>query len=428
MRWRGRLMVAALMAGVLAAGEARARDPRPPRPPRPPRAPRTPKPPPAPPAPPLPTNVHFTPAGTIALPGRGLALSWSPDATRIAAGGRFRDKATGLRYDTRVADVVAQALVKSFACHWFFVVATAWSANPFLGEVLADGGGDHAVKVWDPAGPGSSGCKPGQFLAADGGLQTFTEINGWITALAFSPDGRFLAGASRDRMVRVWQLAPGPGQFQVVTLLYDRNAGNFASMAWMPDGRGMVTGDRRGRIVSWDFDPDRDRWDDATIAAFAKVSYEGQPGWCGRHPAETARNVRWLDGGHGWAWNVRVAPDGSQVAGVGSDGTLSVFDAASGAVAYRTGAPEATPLHALDWSPDGALLAAGGNDRMIYVVDAASGDRYDVLAGHADVVSAVAWSPDGRTLASTAGGQRISLALLNVSTGPDQTIRLWSRD
>src|SRR5262245_46905236 len=109
---------------VLAAGLAEAREPhRPhqPRPPRPkqPKEPRDPKDP-TPPA--TPANVHFIEDvdGTIALPGRGLALAWSPDGTRIATGGRFREKATGLRYDTRIADVAARTLIKSYACHYFF--------------------------------------------------------------------------------------------------------------------------------------------------------------------------------------------------------------------------------------------------------------------------------------------------------------------
>jgi hypothetical protein len=105
---------------------------------------------PQPPAPPVkqaPVNVHLAPAGTIALPGRGLSLAWAPDGTRLAVGGHFRDKLTRLRYDTRIADVSAGALMKSFACHWFWSVSQAWVDHPDYGPLLADGGGDHAVKV-----------------------------------------------------------------------------------------------------------------------------------------------------------------------------------------------------------------------------------------------------------------------------------------
>jgi hypothetical protein len=77
--------------------------------------------------------VLLEPAGAIALPGRGLSLAWSPDGRRIAVGGHFRDKVTRLRYDTRIADVDAGVLVKSFACHWFWVVSNAWADTPTTG-------------------------------------------------------------------------------------------------------------------------------------------------------------------------------------------------------------------------------------------------------------------------------------------------------
>jgi len=201
-----------------------------------------------------PTNVLLESAGAIALPGRGLSLSWSPDGRRIAVGGHFRDKVTRLRYDTRVADVAARVLIKSFACHYFWAVSNAWIDSPDYGPLLADGGGYHAVKVWNPNGRGSTTCRPGQFLPADGALKQLGQIDGWITSLAFSPDRRWLAGASRDRTVRVWQAAPGRNAWQVVALWYDAGAGNFFSVDWSPDGRALVTGDRKGRVEVWDFD------------------------------------------------------------------------------------------------------------------------------------------------------------------------------
>jgi WD40 repeat protein len=115
-----------------------------------------------------PTNALLESAGSIALPGRGLGLAWSPDGTRIAVGGHFRDKLTRLRYDTRVADVAAGVLLKSFACHYFWAVSNAWIDSPDYGPLVADAGGDHTVKVWNPNGRGSTTCRPGQFLQGDG--------------------------------------------------------------------------------------------------------------------------------------------------------------------------------------------------------------------------------------------------------------------
>src|SRR4029450_9369166 len=118
-----------------------------------------------------PTNVHLAPAGVIAVPGRGQSLAWSPDGRRIAVGGHFREKATRLRYDTRIANVASGVLEKSFACHWYWAVAQGGVAHPGYGELLADGGGDHAVKIWNPKAHGSTKCNPGQFLVGDGALE-----------------------------------------------------------------------------------------------------------------------------------------------------------------------------------------------------------------------------------------------------------------
>jgi WD40 repeat protein len=112
------------------------------------------------------------------------------------------------------------------------------------------------------------------------------------------------------------------------------------------------------------------------------------------------------------------------VAASGADGTVSVYDAASGKVLVRE-QPGPSAFHGLAWHPGGRLLAAGGADTRIYLFDADSGDRVDTLTGHDDAVTTVAWSPDGTTLASTAGGPLIMLALVDVSAGPDQAVRLW---
>jgi WD40 repeat protein len=376
---------------------------------------------------PLPTpvvqaNVHLAPAGTIPLPGRGLALAWAPDGSAIAAGGHFKDRATGQRYDTRIADVPSLRLrTASFDCHYWWVVALAWDDNPFVGPVIADGAGDHAVKLWNADGPGGTRCKPGQFRAADGGLQALYDVNGWVTSLVFSPDGRWLAATSRDRTVRIWQVAPGPDQWKVVKLWYDPAAGNYLSVRWSPDGRGLAAGDRRGRAREWAFDPDRDRWDPAMIASFAKLGWKQHPGFFKANAAALLPVPLWTDGGHKQVWNVRYAPDGGRVAIAGADG-LSVLASGSGSVVYRRATPG---LYGLDWSPDGAYLAAGAADHRIYVFRAADGARFDRLEGHAERVTAVAFAPDGRTLASTAGGPLLQYALNAIVQGPDDAIHLW---
>lgn len=417
------------------------------------------------------SNQVFAPVQTLALPGRGMAVAWSPDGTRIAAGGHFRGSTvlpqppkSNLRYDTKVYDVASGALLKSFDCHGFWVVALAWAAVPELGmELLADGGGDHAVKIWDADGPGSTSCKLGQYLVQDGALPDVAErtvsnakgvttiqkrnglleINGWILALAFSPDRRFLAGASKDGSLRLWQVAPGRNQWKVVRLWNPRLGEQVTSVSWRPDGRALVTSDRLGRIATWSFDPDGDLWDDATVDEFARQDQSAYWSWNWRYPDRVRRTPTWqheptrtLKNGTARvikvpSWNARYSPDGTQVAAVWTDGTFAVFAAATGtpirttAVTNDRGKPVA--LHGLDWSPDGRLIAIGGADTLIRLYDATSGALVDTLAGHHDLVTAVAWSPDGHRLASTAGGIRVNLEGNFDVAGPDTSVLVWDR-
>ncbi len=421
------------------------------------------------------TNQLFAPVQSLALPGRGMAVAWSPDGTRIAAGGHFRGSTvlpqppkSNLRYDTKVYDVASGALLKSFDCHGFWVVSLAWAAVPELGmELLADGAGDHAVKIWDADGPGSTSCKLGQYLVKDGALPEIAErrvtsakgvsvvqkrnglleINGWILALAFSPDRRFLAGASKDGSLRLWQVTPGRNQWKVVRLWNPRLGEQVTSVSWRPDGRALVTSDRLGRIATWSFDPrpmpDGDLWDDAIVDDFAKQDQSAYWSWNWRYPSRVRREPVWqyeptrtLKNGSSRAvkvpsWNARYSADGLQVAAVWTDGTFVVFDDATGHEVRRTTITndrnKPVALHGLDWSPDGRLIAIGGADKLIRLYDGSNGELVDTLVGHNDLVTAVAWSPDGRRLASTAGGIRVNLEGNFDVAGPDTSVLVWDR-
>ncbi len=422
------------------------------------------------------TNRLFVAERSIALPGRGIAVAWSPDGTRLAAAGHFRGNTvvpqppkSNFRYDTKVYDVASGALLKNFNCHGFWVVALAWADVPALGrELIADGAGDHAVKIWDADGPGSTSCAGiGQYLVKDGAIPEIAEvlvpntkggmtlqkrngllrINGWILSLAFSPDRRFLAGASKDGSLRLWQVAPGRNQWKVVRLWNPRLGDQVTSVSWRPDGRALVTSDRLGRVAVWSFDPrpmpEGDLWDDAIVDDFADEPSTAYWNWHYRYPERVRRTPVWqydatrtLKNGTAQvakipSWNARYAPDGRQVAAVWTDGTFAVFDEATGAIVRRTTVTNArgktVALHGLDWNPNGSTIAVGGADKLIRVYDAATGALADTLAGHNDLVTALAWSPDGRRLASTAGGVRVNVEHNFDVAGPDTSAIVWER-
>jgi WD40 repeat protein len=111
--------------------------------------------------------------------------------------------------------------------------------------------------------------------------------------------------------------------------------------------------------------------------------------------------------------SVAYAPDGKQVASTGNDGTIRLWDPASGKEQARL-LGHAGSVYGLAFSPDGKTLASAGRDGLVCLWETAAVGRKDneprKLAGHKDAVLGLAFAPDGKTLASA---------------GHDGTLRIW---
>jgi WD40 repeat protein len=87
------------------------------------------------------------------------------------------------------------------------------------------------------------------------------------------------------------------------------------------------------------------------------------------------------------------------IASASLDGTVQVWDPATGAVA-RVYREHSGPVLAVAWSPDGTQLASGDGTGAVRVWSAATGATATVYHEHSGSITAVTWSPDGRWIAS----------------------------
>jgi WD40 repeat protein len=203
-----------------------------------------------------------------------------------------------------------------------------------------------------------------------------------LNAVAINPDGRTLASAGEDMLVKLWDLATG----QVIHTLSGHTEEVFA-LTFSQGGNLVASGGRDGTILLWDVD--------------------------------TGAQLRRIKGHSRTFTRISFSPDGRTLAAGAENGTLKRWDVESG----KEDKP--LPAHAgsarcVAFSPDGTRIASGGEDKSVRLLDTAGGVARKFSAARA--VNEVAFSPDGRVLAAVCDGPQAALKLWNLETGQEQTL------
>ncbi|WP_019486777.1 MULTISPECIES: serine/threonine-protein kinase [Kamptonema] len=207
-------------------------------------------------------------------------------------------------------------------------------------------------------------------------VKNFAEHSNAVGAVAFSPDGLTIASGSKDKTIKIWDLATGN-----LIRSFDGDSSAIWSVAFNSNGTRLAAGTSYWRILLWNL--------------------------------KTGELVRTVD--HDAAvWSVAIAPDGLTLASGSSDKTSKTWNVATGDLIYNL--PDHSDyVYSVAISPDGKTLVSGSKDKTITIVDVETGRLINTIDGHSDQVRSVAISPDGKTLVS--GSYDRTIKIWNLATG-----------
>lgn len=249
---------------------------------------------------------------------------------------------------------------------------------------------------------------------------TLTAHNPWVTAIAMSRDGRWLASGGLDDAIKLWNLETGE---LLHTLVGHSKPVNCLAVS--PDSQLLASGSDDYTLKIWNVESGAlvqtlvGHTRDVKAVVFhgngQMVVSGGEDRTVRLWKIGTEECLRIFPNLAGMIRTVAITPDGQTIASAGSDSQIKLWSLKTGTLMQTLIKSHFSAVNAIAIHPNGKTLISGSKDKTIKVWNLTTGELVRTLTGHTDAVNALALSGDGKLLVS--GSSDTSVRLWNVETG-----------
>jgi WD40 repeat protein len=213
-----------------------------------------------------------------------------------------------------------------------------------------------------------------------------------IFAVAYDPDGRWLAIGLRDGSIKL--VSADSGVVLASLGKHDRGIA-IGGLRFRHDGLRLASAGMDGKVGTWD-----------VASALDAASRDDDP--ASASPANFLHCQMFSGDGDVAFWNVAFSPDGHRVIAGGKDGHLTLWDAESSEVLWKHREFSGGGYLSADISPDGRWIVSAGEDCKARVYDLATFELVRTFRGHLRPIHCLAISRD-----------------YLITGGTDKTVKIW---